>query len=50
MTTAKVEDSSGVQYSNKGVDDSPDDPSDRASQLKVLIELEICECISAINN
>ena len=37
MTVAEVDDSSDLQYSDREVDDSLDDSSDRVSQLKALI-------------
>ena len=49
MALAKVDDSSDV-FSDRKVKDSPYDSSDRASQLKCLIELEIHACISASAN
>ena len=45
MALAKVDDSSDAK-----VEDSPYDSSDRASQLKGLIELEFHDCISANAN
>ena len=41
---------SNAQYSDRDVDDSPKDSSDRASQLKVLIQWESRGCLSAIDN
>ena len=46
MLLAEVDGSSHVQYSDKDVDESLDHSSDRASQLKALIESEIHACIS----
>ena len=50
MTLAEVDDSSDDQYSDREVDDSPNDSSDRASQLEALIESKNCDCISASDN
>ena len=50
MALAEVDDSSDMEFSDRKVEDSPYDSSDRANQLKCLIELEIHACISASAN
>ena len=50
MVLAEVDDSIDVELSDRTVEDSPYDSSDRASQLKGLIELDSHDCISASAN
>ena len=47
MVHAKVDDSSDAEFSYGKVGDSPYDSSDRASQLKGVMELEIHDRVSA---
>ena len=50
MALAKVNDSIDAEFSDRKVENSPCDSSDRASQLKGLIELEFHDCISVSAN
>ena len=45
MALAKVDDSSGAEFTDRKVEDSPYNSCDRASQLKRLTELEFNDSI-----
>ena len=47
---AEVDASSYAEFSDIGIDNSPYNSSDIASQRKALIELDIHDCISASPN
>ena len=50
MALAEVDDSSDAKFTDRKVEDSLYDFSDRASQPKWLIGLEIHDCMSASAN
>ena len=50
MALAEVDNSSDAEFSDRKVEDSSYDSSERASPLRGLIELEIHDCISESDN